>query len=149
MPLSKQEHIVARHVVDASSKQATTAIALRYHAWLRAATLPDDARLRIEDMPFDGVGLFNVKTDEVLKEHQQIKRTACSYSNQSGNRPFKQQWCRSYQPSQYNTYQTVRPNADRTGQSAPSTSYAARQQFNRFRPKQSFHRMDWKGKQGF
>lgn len=148
MSLSKQECITARHVIDVSSRQATTAIALRRHAWLKATTLPEDARACIEEMPFDGVGLFNTKTDDVLKEHQQMKRTAKSYSTLSTNRPFKSQWRKPYTSQQY-TYQPTRANVDRPRQTPPSTSYNSRQSFNRAHPKPSFHRQDRKGKQGF
>lgn len=92
MALSRQERIPARHVVDASARQASTSVALRRHAWLRSSTLPEDIRLHIEDMPFDGLGLFDVKTDAVLNEHQKMKKTAKTYSSQTSYRPFKQPW---------------------------------------------------------
>ncbi|KAJ7345308.1 hypothetical protein JRQ81_001258 [Phrynocephalus forsythii] len=56
----------ARHAVDAASKQLATAVFLRRHAWLRTATITDDARNCIEDSPFDGEGLFASSTDESL-----------------------------------------------------------------------------------
>lgn len=140
MSLSKQELIAARHLVDVSSRQATTAIALRRHAWLKATTLPEDAKTRIEEMPFDGIGLFNTKTDDILKEHQQMKRTAKSYAAPSTSRPFNTQWRKPYTSQQYSTCPRQNTN---------STPYSGRQPFNRARPKSSFRRQDRKGKQGF
>lgn len=70
MALAKHERIAAHHAADASAKQIATAIALRKYAWLRSATIPDDARMSIEDLPFDGSGLFDGKSDDILGELQ-------------------------------------------------------------------------------
>lgn len=70
----------------------TTAISLRRHAWLRSATILADARRAIEDLPFDGSGLFDGKLDDILGELQKMCRTACSYSYQSNFRPYKPYW---------------------------------------------------------
>lgn len=80
MRLSQQERIAARHVIVASSRQSMCAVALRRHAWLRAATLPDAARKQVENLPFEGTGLFHPKTDEIMKEHQDMKKTVRSYN---------------------------------------------------------------------
>lgn len=148
MALSRQERIAARHVVDASARQATTSIALRRHAWLRSSSLPEDVRLHIEDMPFDGVGLFDVKTDVVLNEHQKVKKMAKSYSSQTTYKPFKQSWRRPFSTQQYRPYQPFRSNTDRGKQSVSSNTSTPRQQCNR-RPKQPFRKQERKGRQGF
>lgn len=46
----------AKHTTDVAAKQIAPSIAVRRHAWLRSATLPEDAHTYIEDLPFDGVG---------------------------------------------------------------------------------------------
>ena len=51
MTLTRQERIAAPHIVDA--------ITLRRHAWLHSASISEDARSMIEDLPFDKVGLFD------------------------------------------------------------------------------------------
>ena len=66
MAVVRQERIIARHVIEAASKHMATAIALRRYAWLCSARILDDSYIRIEDLPFDGVGLFNTRTNEIL-----------------------------------------------------------------------------------
>ncbi|KAJ7335284.1 hypothetical protein JRQ81_013225 [Phrynocephalus forsythii] len=44
MSLLDYEMITSCHIVDAASKQIATAVHLRRHAWLRTATITDDAR---------------------------------------------------------------------------------------------------------
>lgn len=88
MSLAKQQRITAKHTTNAAAKQLSTAIALCRHAWLRSATLPEDARTYIEDLPFDGLGLFDPKTDDILNDQQKLRR---SYNSQNSFRPYKQQ----------------------------------------------------------
>lgn len=79
MTLAHQEHIAARHIVDAASKQIPTSIALCRHSWLRSVSIPDDVRNKTEDLPFDGNSLFDGKTDEILDNLQKMRKTARSY----------------------------------------------------------------------
>lgn len=148
MSLAKQQCIAACHVIDAASKQQNTSIVLHRHAWLQSATIPEDARMHIEDLPFDGVGLFNGKTDDILNDLQKMRRTARSYNTQSSYRPYKQQWHRPYGQS-YNTYQSSRFPADRDRSSFASTSFGPRQQQSHPRPNQPFRRLDRKPRQNF
>lgn len=48
-------------VVDTASKQINTSIALKQHAWLWSAAIPEDVYNRIDDLPFDGFSQFNSK----------------------------------------------------------------------------------------
>lgn len=82
LSLPKHERTATPHVADKASKQVATANSLRRHAWLRSTTIPDDARSCIEDLPFDGVGLFDANTDKILDGLQKFRKTACSYSYQ-------------------------------------------------------------------
>ena len=59
--LAKQQRIASCHTADAASKAMANSIPLRRHTWLRSAGISDDTRSRIEDLPFDGTGLFNEK----------------------------------------------------------------------------------------
>ena len=52
------------------AKAMTSAIAL---TWLRSAGINDDAKSRIEELLFDGVGLFNEKRDEVMDNLHPIR----------------------------------------------------------------------------
>ncbi|KAF7249179.1 hypothetical protein EYD10_04795 [Varanus komodoensis] len=62
-----QQLSTARHHVDTNSRALVNAISLRRHAWLRNCNFPDEMKRRIEEMPFDGTGLFHQKTDRKLK----------------------------------------------------------------------------------
>ena len=90
--LAHQDRIAARHVIKAASRHMVTAIALRRHAWLHSAHISDDSHMRIEDLPFDGVGLFDTKMDEILDNLQKMRKTARSYNSQSYYRPQHYQW---------------------------------------------------------
>lgn len=143
MTLARQERVVVHHIFDAASKQIATSISLWRHAWLRSATIPDDVRSRIEDLPFDGIGLFDTKTDEILDSLQKTRKIAHSYSSQ-GYRPARQPWCCQY------TYQPYKYQKDCFRPQQPSSSAPPHhEQSNWQRPWQSFHQPDKKNKQGF
>ena len=57
--LAKQRRLALHHTADAASKSLTSAISLRRHAWQRSAGINDDTRSHIEELPFEGMGLFN------------------------------------------------------------------------------------------
>ncbi|KAJ7344891.1 hypothetical protein JRQ81_000841 [Phrynocephalus forsythii] len=78
LSLIDYETLVARNMAAAAAKQLSTAIYLRRHAWLRTTNIPDDARNRIEDSPFDGEGLFAITTDESLDTLVKMRKTAKS-----------------------------------------------------------------------
>ena len=73
---------MAGHIVNAASKQVAMAVTLHHHTWLQSLGISEDVRSRIEDLPFDGVGLFDEKTDEILDYLLNLRRTARSYSSQ-------------------------------------------------------------------
>ena len=80
--LAKQQRLASHHTADTASKSLASAIALRRHAWLWSARINDNARARIEDLSFDGVGLFNEKADKVMENLHKMRKTAHSYSIQ-------------------------------------------------------------------
>ena len=94
MALAQQERIATRHMVDTASKQIATSVTLRHYAWLHSASISEDARYRIEDLPFDGVGLYDDKTDEILDNLIKLRKMAKSYTNQQ-NCP-QNTWCHPY-----------------------------------------------------
>ena len=79
--------------------------ALRHHAWLRSAVVSDDTKTHIEDLPFDGAGLFNDKTTEDMDSLHKIRKTANSYSTQQTFRYQRPQWRK--QPAFPATIQTL------------------------------------------
>lgn len=65
---AKQSITTSRHTMETSAKTLTTAVAIQRHYWLRSTTLSQEAKFAIEDLPFDGTGLFNASTDAMLQE---------------------------------------------------------------------------------
>lgn len=122
MSVAHQERIMVRHLTDTASKQVNTSIVLRHHAWLRSATISGDARVQIEDLPFDSLGLFDTKTENILKNLQKMRKTARSYSSQNSYYHPRQPWCRYY------TYQPYIPNADKQRAVTTPATYQPGQQ---------------------
>lgn len=90
MLLARQEMIAARHVINTASRQAAALITLQHQAWLCSASIPEDAQAQIEDLPFDGFGLFDSKTDDILENLQKYRKMAKSYSSQNTYRSYRQ-----------------------------------------------------------
>lgn len=79
---SKQNITSARHTLEMAAKTLTTSIAPQRHSWLRATNLQLDTRGVIEDLPFDGFGLFHGTTDSSLQEiDKTIKMSPSNNSN--------------------------------------------------------------------
>lgn len=68
LTLSKQILSSAKHLCDTSAKTLSSAVGLRRYSWLRSSSLHPDTKTFIEDMPFDGEGLFNAATDSTLQD---------------------------------------------------------------------------------
>ncbi|XP_044306859.1 uncharacterized protein LOC123033954 [Varanus komodoensis] len=120
MQVTVQQLSTARHHVDSDSRLLVGAISLRRHAWLRNCNFLDEMKRRIEEMPFDGSGLFNAKADSKLKKIHESRMTACRMELQSlplrkwswscpqyhqqfqprQQQPHQRQQCRRQQPSQ-------------------------------------------------
>lgn len=65
---ARQTIATARHGLETSAKTLTTGVAIRRHSWLRVTSLLPDSKAAIEDLPFDGEGLFHASTDSTLQE---------------------------------------------------------------------------------
>ncbi|KAF7252352.1 Lamina-associated polypeptide 2, isoform alpha [Varanus komodoensis] len=76
MQVAIQQLSTARHHVDTDSRALVGAISLRRHAWLRSCNFPEEMKRRIEEMPFDGLGLFHARTDHKLKSVHESRMTA-------------------------------------------------------------------------
>ncbi|KAF7246756.1 Voltage-dependent calcium channel subunit alpha-2/delta-1 [Varanus komodoensis] len=76
MQVAIQQLSTARHHVDTDSRALVGAISLCRHAWLRNCNFPDEMKQRIEEMPFDGSGLFHSWTDHKLKSIHESHMTA-------------------------------------------------------------------------
>ncbi|KAF7245178.1 Kinesin-like protein KIF13A [Varanus komodoensis] len=83
MQVAVQQLSTARHHVDTDSRALVSAVSLRRHAWLRNCNLPEETRRRIEEMPFDGSGLFHSRTDHKLEKLHESRLTACRIEIQS------------------------------------------------------------------
>ncbi|KAJ7307481.1 hypothetical protein JRQ81_009502 [Phrynocephalus forsythii] len=145
LSLIDYETLAARNMAAAAAKQLSTAIYLRRHAWLRTTNIPDDARNRIEDSPFDdGEGLFATTTDESLDTLVKMRKTAKSISypttsSQGQYRHQQQNWQKQAPPPQ-------RRDSDRFRQGYQPYSYRQNNQCQQ-RHSQPPRRYDRKTKQ--
>lgn len=57
----------AEHTLETSPKMLTTAVAIRRHSWLNSSSLALGMKSLVEDLPFDGLGLFKANTDIILQ----------------------------------------------------------------------------------
>ncbi|KAF7253350.1 WD repeat-containing protein 11 [Varanus komodoensis] len=76
MQVVVQQLSTARHHVDSDLRSLVGAISLRRHAWLRNCNFLDEMKREIEEMPFDGSGLFHARTDSKLKKIHESRMTA-------------------------------------------------------------------------
>lgn len=76
MMAAKQKILYAKHTLESAAKTLTTAVALRRHSWLCTTSLPFEMRGLIEDMPFDGKGLFSESTDATLQDLDKSIKTS-------------------------------------------------------------------------
>ncbi|KAF7246105.1 Transposon Ty3-I Gag-Pol polyprotein [Varanus komodoensis] len=76
MQVAVQQLSTARHHVDSDLRSLVGHISLRRHAWLRNCNFPDEMKRRIEELPFDGSGLFHARTDSKLKKIDESRMTA-------------------------------------------------------------------------
>lgn len=89
MALAKQQLTAAWHSLDTYAKTVTLAVALHCHLELRSSTFPYNTRAYIEDLPFDGDGLFSSSTNLVLQDVDKSTKTSrtLSISSQSRSDP--------------------------------------------------------------
>lgn len=64
---TKQLICTSKHVLESSARTVSTAVALCRFGWLGTTSLSSEAKSIIEDMAFDGLGLFNAETDTMLR----------------------------------------------------------------------------------
>ena len=124
--LTRQQKFAAKHKADTASKSIT----VRRHAWLRMANILDDTKIKIEDLPFDAIGLFNSKTDEIVENIHKMRKTAKSYVPYQSYRYHKQAYKKPlYQSStQYQPFRYNKQQRDRTYQPQQSTAPLFKQQ---------------------
>ena len=68
---------------------------LRRHVWLQSCNISDDSKAPTEDLPFDGVGLFNTQIHELMDDLYKKWMTAklmmiSLLLNQLSSRQFRQ-----------------------------------------------------------
>ncbi|XP_060089129.1 phospholipid-transporting ATPase ABCA1-like [Heteronotia binoei] len=103
IPIQSRSPSVRSVVPVFASSVALRRHAWRRHAWLRSTNLQPDIKQKIEDLPFDGLGLFHASTDEVLTSvddgRKRAKRLGVSQQNsQQFNR--SKTWRPSFQKRQ-------------------------------------------------
>lgn len=78
-----------KHVLDLFAKTVTSAVSLCRHAWLRSMDLQLDTKWLIEDLPFEGDGLFSNSADSVLQEMDKsimVSRTLGASASMKGSK---------------------------------------------------------------
>ena len=122
--VAKHQLLASRHSADIASKTMTSAITLRRHAWLRSSGINDDAKNRIEALPFDATGVFNEKTDESMESFHKMKKTAKSYTIHQQPKFQSYQWRKPYTSQSYfpATSQTYRSFKQQSQSRVPPTS---------------------------
>ncbi|XP_060116188.1 uncharacterized protein LOC132587820 [Heteronotia binoei] len=74
--IGKQQINAARHLADTASRAMASAVVLRRHSWLQATAASSYIKAKVEDLPFEGTGLFSTQTDEVLHQIRKNKLIA-------------------------------------------------------------------------
>lgn len=74
--VSKKQIGSVLHAVSDTSRVLANSVAQRHHAWLASTSLQPDVCLRVEDLPFNGGGLFNSATDETLSTVDDSRKKA-------------------------------------------------------------------------
>lgn len=86
---ARQNIATAKHGLETAAKTLTTGVALRRHSWLCATSLLPDSKSAIEDLPFDGVGLFHASTDSTLQEIDKNLKTSRTLGVSQQQRAYK------------------------------------------------------------
>ncbi|XP_044286377.1 uncharacterized protein LOC123023587 [Varanus komodoensis] len=120
MQVAIQQLSTARHHVDTDSQAMVSVFSLRLHAWLRNCNFPEKMKRRIEEMPFDGTGLFHAKTHQKLKAIHKSRMTV--HRMELPQHKCKWPWPRPYGRQQYQ----------------PCQQYQQRHQRRRQQPQQCF-----------
>ena len=121
--VSTHQLLALRHSADIASKTMTSSILLRRHAWLRSSGINEDARARIEALPFDANGVFNATIDESMESFHKMKTTK-SYTIHQQPKFQPYQWKRPYGSQQYllSSSQTYRPFRQQSHSRLPQAS---------------------------
>lgn len=139
---AKQEIASAKHSLETASKTLATAVALRRHSWLRSTNLQYDTRTVVEDLAFDGLGLFNAATDTTLQDREKSIKASRSLgitgpqkgqrSRSSSGRSWYQKqfparspdrvWRPRSQQQQRPYYSKQKPSHQNQGRSKPNRS---------------------------
>ncbi|KAJ7317190.1 hypothetical protein JRQ81_003352 [Phrynocephalus forsythii] len=103
MALAAQQMRTSKHSFDCSSKVLNASVTLRCHAWLRTTGLLDDHKAQIETLPFEGTGLYNASTDDLMEDRHRKQDTAKKLNviPQQPKQPFRFQPRHHYWPSSF------------------------------------------------
>ncbi|KAM7168971.1 uncharacterized protein RBU57_006698 [Macrochelys suwanniensis] len=79
-------------IADSAARTIASGVAMRLISWLQSSTLPTEVQHTIQDLPFEGRGLFSEKTDprlQTLKDGRTIIRTLGMHTPATQRRPFR------------------------------------------------------------
>ncbi|XP_065448406.1 uncharacterized protein LOC135983038 [Chrysemys picta bellii] len=89
-------------IADSAARTLASGIAMRRISWLQVSGLPPELQQTLQDLPFEGHGLFSDKTDsrlQSLKDSRTIMRSLGMHVPGPQRRPFRPQPQRFYPPS--------------------------------------------------
>ncbi|KAM9173278.1 uncharacterized protein ACDP82_000385 [Pangshura tecta] len=92
---------------DSGARTLASGVTMRRISWLQASTLPLEVQHTIQDLPFDGQGLFSEKTDSRL---QTLKDGRVTIRSLGMHTPVTQR--RSFRPQPYRLFSQPRPQPD-------------------------------------
>ncbi|XP_065416981.1 serine/arginine repetitive matrix protein 2-like [Chrysemys picta bellii] len=88
-------------IADSAARTLASGIAMRRISWLQVSGLPPELQQTLQDLPFEGHGLFSDKTDsrlQSLKDSRTIMRSLGMHVVGPQRRPFRPQPQRFYPP---------------------------------------------------
>ncbi|KAM7161166.1 uncharacterized protein RBU57_011009 isoform 1-T2 [Macrochelys suwanniensis] len=94
-------------IADSAARTIASGVAMRRISWLQSSTLPPEVQYTIQDLLFEGRGLFSEKTDarlQTLKDGLTIIRTLGMHTLATQRRPFR--------PFAQRPYTVPRPQQD-------------------------------------
>lgn len=89
MVATRQNIMSARHTLETAVKTLMTGVVLCRHSWLRTISLQLDFRATIEDLLFNGLGLFQSTSDTTFQEIDKNIKTSCTLGVTPSHRQYK------------------------------------------------------------
>lgn len=126
----RQQLNTTKHILEALARTLSSSVAMRRFAWLRTTALPHDTRTLIEDLPYDGQGLFHADTDTTLRRLDKNIKASKALGVSSFLKPYPKR--QSYWPWSQRGRSPTRSQGHHTSSSSRSSTQG-RQRFQQTR----------------